>query len=419
MDFHCRSRRDFLRAGSLAVGGLTLPALLRSEAAGRDINCIILFMNGGASQLETFDPKPDAPEEVRGKVGSIPTAIAGVRFSEVLPRCARTAGKFTVIRSMHSREAIHEKAKQYLFTGTRPGNAFLHPCVGSVVARELGPKNGLPPFVVTPGKDIATESGFLGSSYDPFVAGNPNVDKFSVKDLTLPLGLSMEEAQGRARLLGAIDGELYKLEKSDLIDSMDQFQQKALSLIASPAAKKAFQIDEEPASLRDAYGRNTAGQGALLARRLVEAGVRLVSVFHGGYDTHSDNEKTSRKLMPEFDQAFSTLLTDLEQRGVLDTTLVIAMGEFGRTPKINFSAGRDHWPGAFSIAIAGAGVPPGQVIGRTDPHAGEPVDRPVTVEDLVATIYKKMGVDYTKSYHALGRPITILKEGKPVKELFS
>ncbi|MBM3736159.1 MAG: DUF1501 domain-containing protein [Acidobacteria bacterium] len=413
------SRRHFLRIGSLATGGLTLPTLLRASNRDTNINCIILFMSGGPSQLETFDPKPDAPPEVRGNVGVIPTKIPGVRFSELIPRCAQMADKFTVIRSMHSREAIHEKAKQYLFTGTRPGNAFLHPCVGSVVARELGPKNGLPPFVVTPSKDIAAEAGFLGSSYDPFVAGNPNVAKFTVKDLTLPLGIGMEEAQSRARLLAAIDGELKRVEKSELISSLDEFQQKALDLIASPAAKKAFEIDSESPKLRDTYGRNAAGQGALLARRLVEHGVRLVSVFHGGYDTHTDNEKTSRRLMPEFDQAFTALLDDVSQRGLLDTTLILAMGEFGRTPKINFSAGRDHWPGSFSVAIAGAGVPPGQIIGSTDEHAAAPADRPIAVEDLVAAIYKKMGVDYTQNYHAFGRPIAILKEGTPVRELFT
>lgn len=410
-------RRDFMRLGSLAVGGLNLPRLL-AAGAPRETSCIIFFQNGGASQLETFDPKPDAPLEVRGNIGAIPTAIPGVHFSELMPRCAKAVSKFTVIRSVYSREAIHEKAKQYLWSGNRPANAFLNPCMGSVVSKELGPRNGLPPFVVTPGKDIATESGFLGSSFDPFVAGDANVKKFSVRDLSLPAGVSMDEAQGRAKLLAAIDDELEKLEKSDLIQSMDAFQQKALDLIASPAAKKAFAIDEEPGKLRDAYGRTAAGQGALLARRLVESGVRMVSVFHGGYDTHSDNEKISRRLIPEFDQAFPALIEDLDQRGLLDSTLVVVMGEFGRTPKINFSAGRDHWPGVFSIAVAGAGVPRGLVLGKSDAQAGEPAERPVSVEDLCATIYKKMGVDFRKVYHAYGRPIAVLKEGKPIPELF-
>ncbi len=414
------SRRDFLKVGSLAAGGLHLPGLLAAEgAARREISCIFFFQNGGASQLETFDPKPEAPLEVRGNVGSIPTSVPGIHFSELIPRCAKALTKFTVIRSMYSREAIHEKAKQYLWSGNRPGNAFLNPCLGSVISKELGPRNGLPPFVVTPGRDIATDSGFLGSAFDPFVTGNANVKQFSVRDLSLPSGVTLEEAQGRASLLAAIDGELERAERSGLIESMDAFQQKALDLIASPAAKEAFAIDEEPEKLRDEYGRNPAGQGALLARRLVYAGVRLVSVFHGGYDTHTDNEKTNRRIMPEFDRAFTTLIDDLDRRGMLDTTLVIAMGEFGRTPKINFSAGRDHWPGAFSIALAGAGVPRGLVLGKTDATAGEPAERPVSVEDLCATIYRKMGVDYHKNYHAYGRPIAILKEGKPVPELFA
>ena len=200
---------------------------------------------------------------------------------------------------------------------------------------------------------------------------------------------------------------------------MNQFSQKAFDLVSSPVAKEAFDIGAEPDSLRDAYGRNTAGQGALLARRLIQSGVRLATVFHGGYDTHTDNEEINQKLYPVFDQAFATLLDDLEQRGLLDTTLVIAMGEFGRTPKINHSAGRDHWPGAFSVILAGAGVPKGQVLGTTDNRAGEPADRPVSIEDFGATIYKKLGVDYTQDYHANGRPIKIVKDGEPVKELFT
>jgi uncharacterized protein (DUF1501 family) len=200
---------------------------------------------------------------------------------------------------------------------------------------------------------------------------------------------------------------------------MDEFYQKAVDLISSPAAKKAFNLEEEPDKLRDAYGRTAAGQGALLARRLIESGVRLATVFQGGYDTHTENEKRSKTFLPEFDQAFPALLEDLDQRGLLTTTLVLVIGDFGRTPKINFSGGRDHWPRAFSIALAGAGIQGGQVIGKTDAHAGEPVERPVSLEDLGATVYKILGIDYTKSYHANGRPIAINKDGKPVQELFA
>ena len=412
------SRRDFLRVGTLAFG-LDLPTLLGSSTGREDVSCIIFFQNGGMSQLDGFDPKPDAPLEIRGSFTTIPTAVPGVHFSELLPRCAEALSKFTLIRSVHSDQAIHEKAKQYIYSGSKPGNDLKHPVYGSVVAKEQGARKGMPPFVVIPRKDISAEAGFLGSAYDPFITGDPNREKFSVKDLTLPTGVALEEAQGRARLLAALDSELEAVEKSPLIDSMDYFYQKAIDLVSSPIAKKAFDISQEPARLRDRYGRNTAGQGALLARRLIESGVRLVTVFHGGYDTHTDNEKTNKTLYPVFDQAFVTLLDDLGQRGLLDTTLVIAMGEFGRTPKINYSAGRDHWPGVFPVVMAGAGIPGGQVIGSSDGRAAEPKDRPISVEDLGATIFKKLGIDYTRDYHANGRPVKINKDGTPIKELFA
>ncbi len=412
------SRRDVLKLGGVMFGGITLPKILAASRGAKDISCLIFFHEGGMCQLDSFDPKPEAPPEIRGGFGAIPTALPGVHFSELLPRCARRLDKYTVIRSIYSREAIHEKAKQYIYSGQRPNNAFKHPVYGSVVAKELGPQNGVPPFVVIPRKDIAAEAGFLGSAYDPFVTGDPAKKNFSVQDLTLPTGVSLEEAQGRARLLSTLDSKLEALEKSGVVEGMDYFYQKALDMVSSPQAKKAFNLAAEPDKLRDAYGRTTGGQGALLARRLIEAGVRLVTVFHGGYDTHWFNDDRNKKLYPEFDQAFTTLLDDMEQRGLLETTLVLAMGEFGRTPKINHSAGRDHWPGVFSIAAAGAGVPHGQVIGSSDERAGEPKDRPVSIEDLGATVYKKLGIDYTKEYHTNGRPVKINDQGQPIPELF-
>ena len=412
------SRRDFLRLGGFAVGGVSLPQVLAAAGGRSDVSCLVYFHTGGLCQHDSFDPKPAAPREVRGGFGTIPTTVPGVRFSELLPRCAKNFDRFAVIRSMYSLEAIHEKAKQYAFSGQRPNNAYKHPVYGSVVAREQGARNGLPPFVVIPRKDICADPGFLGSAYAPFITGDPNKERFSVQDLTLPTGLGLEEARGRAALLSKLDSRLEAIEKSGVVGSMDHFYQKALDLVRSPEAKRAFDIGAEPESLRDAYGRTTGGQGALLARRLIEAGVRLVTVFHGGYDTHSDNDATNKKLYPEFDQAFSTLLEDMDSRGLLDTTLVLAIGEFGRTPEINHSAGRDHWPGVFSIAVAGAGVPGGQVIGASDAMGAEPADRPVSIEDLGATIYRKLGIDTHTEYHALGRPIRINDGGEPIRELF-
>ena len=413
------SRRDFLRVGGTSIGGVSLAGLLAASQGRSDVSCLIYFHTGGLCQHDSFDPKPDAPREIRGSFDTIPTSVPGVRFSELLPRSAAGFKRFSVIRSMFSLEAIHERAKQYAFSGQRPNNAYKHPVYGSVIARELGSRNGLPPFVVIPRKDICADAGFLGSAYDPFIAGDPAKEHYSVQDLTLPTGLGLEEAQGRAHLLSALDARLEAIEKSGVVSSMDHFYQKALDLVSSPQAKRAFDLGAEPEKLRDAYGRTTGGQGALLARRLIEAGVRLVTVFHGGYDTHSDNDQTNKKLYPEFDQAFSTLLEDMDARGLLDTTLVLAMGEFGRTPEINHSAGRDHWPGVFSIAAAGAGVPGGQVIGSSDATGAEPSGRPVSIEDLGATVYKKLGIDTHKEYHALGRPIRINDGGVPVRELFA
>lgn len=410
-------RRDFLRIGGTAFAGLGLPQLLAGAEGSSETSCIIFFQNGGACQHDSFDPKPDAPREIRGSFKAIPTAVPGVHFSELLPRLAKTFPRFSVIRSMYSKEAIHEKAKQYIFSGSRPNNAFKHPVFGSVIAKERGAANGLPPFVVIPNKDICADSGFLGPAYDPFVTGDPARKGFTVQDMTMPLGTGMEEAAARTQLLAALDEDIRTLEKSKLIEGMDQFAQKAFDLVSSPAAKKAFDLNAEPDQLRDAYGRNTAGQGALLARRLVESGVRLVTVFHGGYDTHVNNDKGNAKLYPTFDQAFSMLLEDLDQRGMLKKTLVFALGEFGRTPELNHSAGRDHWPGVFSIAVAGAGVPGGQIIGSSDAHGAAPQDRPISVEDLGATLYRKLGINPAKEYHTVGRPVKINSDGHVIKEL--
>lgn len=411
------NRRDFIRIGGLAFGGIPLSRLLAAGDGTAERSCIVIFQNGGASQLDSFDPKPEAPADIRGSFGSTPTSIPGVHISGLLPRTAKIMHRIAMVRSMHSDEAIHERARQYIFSGTKPRNDLLQPSYGAVMAKEKGPRNGLPPFVVIPEKDLGAEAGFLGPSYDPFVAGNPNTKTFSVKDLTLPSGVSYEEALARKSLLEELDSGFREAEKSRLLDSMEEFHQKAYSLIASPEARKAFNIDEEPGRLRDEYGRTGLGQGCLLARRLLESGVRLATVYHGGYDTHADHEKGVKPLMMDFDQAFPVLLDDLEQRGMLSHTLVLVIGDFGRTPKVNFSGGRDHWPRAFSVALAGAGIRPGMVVGSTDKHAAEPVDRPVAIEDLAATVYRCLGIDSNKEYRANGRPVKIVSGGVPVREL--
>ena len=412
-------RRDFMKIGSLAFAGLDLPKLLASNARGSDMSCIVLFQFGGASQLDTFDPKPDAPSDIRSSFKPISTKVPGTQISELLPQTAKLTDKIAIIRSLHAVEAIHERARQHMFSGTRPRNELLHPSLGSVMAREWGSKNGLPPFVSIPESDLSAEAGFLGPTYDPFVSGDPNKETFSVRDLTLPSGITLDEAGARTRLLSALDSQFKQIEESAIVQSMDEFFHKAFDLISSPAAKKAFDIGAEPEKLRDKYGRSTIGQGALLARRLVEAGVRLATVFQYGYDTHVNNEPTNKKIVPELDRAFVALIEDLEERGRLDTTLVLVVGDFGRTPKVNFSGGRDHWPRACSIALAGAGIQGGALIGATDAHASDPIERPVTVEDVGATIYKALGIDAKKIYMAGARPVALNKEGEPINELWS
>ncbi len=411
-------RRDFLRLGSLGFGGLELGTLLAAEKGKSERACIVIFQNGGASQLDFFDPKPEAPHDVRGSFGSVATTVPGVHFSGLLPRTAKAFGKFAVIRSMHSDEAIHERARQYILSGTKPRNDLLQPSYGSVVSKEWGGRNGLPPYVAIPDKDLSAEAGFLGPAHDPFVTGDPNAKGFAVKDLTLPAGVTEEEGRARRELLAKMDGEFARRTASPLLSDMDEFSAKAMELIASPAARKAFDIHAEPDKLRDAYGRTGVGQGCLLARRLIESGTRLATVFHGGYDTHREHEKGAKRITTDFDQAFPALLEDLQQRGLLATTLVLVIGDFGRTPKLNFSGGRDHWPRGFAVALAGAGVRGGLVVGKSDAQAGEPADRPVSIEDLGATVYAALGIDPHKEYRTNGRPVRINKDGTVVKELF-
>ncbi len=411
------SRRRLLRVGALAFSGLNLPSLLRAAGARRDVSCIVLFQDGGCCQLSSWDPKPEAPPEIRGSFKPIPTALPGIHFTELVPRMAGIANKFTLIRSMTSDVAIHDVGRKYMMSGTKPRNELQHPSFGSVVSRELGPRNGLPPYVVIPDRKDAGEAGFLGSAYDQFVAGDPKAKDYRVKDVGLPDGTTLEEALSNKKLLEAVDREFEATAKSPLMGAMDEFYQKAFDLVASPDTRKAFDIHQEPEKLRDRYGRGTVGQGALLSRRLVEAGVRLSSVYHGGYDTHTSHEPGYAKLLPDFDQAFTALVEDLEERGMLATTLVLGIGEFGRTPKLNPQGGRDHWPGVFSVVMAGAGVPRGLVIGKSDANASAPIERPVRIEDLAATVYRILGIDAHKPLPGPNRPVLINKDGVPIQEV--
>lgn len=430
-NFH-PSRRDFLQVGVVGALGLTLGNLLKLEAvagtakaagSGAAAKSIInIYLPGGMAAQETFDPKMFAPIEYRGPMGTVKTKLPGVHFSETMPQTAAVADKITVVRSMTHGEADHDRGTHNMFTGYRPSPAIHFPSFGSVISHELGPRNDLPPYVCIPSMPTSfAGTGYLGSAFGPFSLGSdPATTGFKVRDLNLPAGVDEKRFAERKSIRAAVDEHFSTLEKSDALDGMDSFYQRAYSLLSSDKAKAAFSINDESDKLRDEYGRNTAGQRMILARRLVEAGVRFVSLTYGGWD-HHDNIKTAMtNQMPSFDQAFAALIRDLEKRGLLDSTLVMVTTEFGRTPKINATAGRDHYPKVFSIVLAGGGIKRGNVHGSSDPTGGEPDSNPLTVPDLAATVYNQIGIDANKIIWAPGpRPIAIVKDGTVIKELLA
>ncbi len=426
------SRRGFLTVGTIGLGGLTLADLLRIEARAdlknyapieaKADSVIHIFLPGGIAHQETFDPKPYAPVEYRGEMGSVATKIEGERFSDTLPRTAQVADKLTVIRSMSHGEAAHERGTHNMFTGYRPSPALQYPSMGSVVSHEYGPKNNLPPYVCIPNQpNVYAGTGYLSSSFSPFSLGrDPASAGFKVQDLNLPGGITEPRFTSRRNVLDAVNTYFARKEKSDNIDAMDTFYQRAYSLISSPKAREAFDINAEPAKLRDEYGRNAAGQRLLMARRLVAAGVRFVTVDYGGWDFHSQIAPNMRNQMPALDQGFAALIADLDRSGLLKRTLVMISSEFGRTPKINKDAGRDHWPKVFSVVLAGGGIKGGYIHGASNATATEPERDAVGPEDLATTVYHQLGIVADKELMAPGnRPIEIVDGGKVVKELLA
>ncbi len=424
-------RRDFIRVGALTAFGVGLPAVLRSEAAAKSaaltgassrqpINCILLWMGGGPSHIDSFDPKPDAPAEIRGEFGSIPTTEPGVHFTELLPRLARRLDRFSVLRSVTSPENGHERATHYLLSGYPFTPAVEYPAYGSVVTREHGGRNEMPPYVLLGSHPFGYGgAGYMGDRYNPFtIKDDPSRSSFRVRDVSLPNGFSIDRVERRRSILQEIDAFQRQVEAAE-VRTMESFYEKAYALVSSPRAKRAFDLDLESPRVRDRYGHSRLGQSCLLARRLVESGVRFVTINSGGWDTHQNNFKSLASRLPEVDVAYSALLDDLLARGLLDTTLVVWMGEFGRTPKVNPSAGRDHWGRAMVVTMGGGGVRCGQVIGKTNERAEEPVDRPIRVEDVAATIYRALGVDFAKEYITpQNRPVRINYDGEAVGELF-
>ncbi len=418
-------RRDLIRIGSLGLLGVTMDRVLRAStaAARKDVSCILVWQSGGCGHQDTFDMKPGAPKEYRGEFNPIPTNVPGIQVCEHLPFTARQADKYTILRSLRSRENNHERAINYLLTGYLPLSTIEFPSMGSVVARQKGSKNGMPPYVAVPNTFPSYGGGYLGGEYNPFIAGNPNLTGYRVRDLTLPVDVDWQRVSDRTFLLKQMDAKFRAIDAGGDFEAMDSFQKKAYDLMRSPVAKKAFDIESEPRGLREKYGRTPVGQGCLLARRLVESGVRFVTVAKGwlNYDTHGDNFNAMKKvLLPEFDRAFAALLEDLHQRGMLETTLVIAMGEFGRTPLVNKDAGRDHHNKAWSAVLAGAGIPGGRILGKTDDKAVEVTELPVEPEDLLRTIYTLIGCDADHEYQTpIGRPSKVVNGGRVVKELLA
>jgi hypothetical protein len=421
------SRRDFLRVGGL--GAVALPSLLRAEAAAgtapgaRARSVVLVYLGGGLSHHDSFDPKPDAPEEVRGQYRPVPTVVPGLQVSEKLPRMARVMDKVALVRSGAHTNDHHETATNWVLSG-RFGTPFGdYPAVGAVVAHEAGFSGTLPPYVAVPRNPSFTwelgKSAFLGGRYESFKAGDPSQPNYQVQDLTTD-GLTPARSERRTSLLAAVDGLARRVEGNDQIATYDEFHTRAREMVLSPEARRAFAVDREPERLRDRYGRNTAGQSMLLARRLVEAGVRFVTVNYGGWDHHGRIFEGLDRKLPEFDTALSALVEDMHARGTFADTLLVVMGEFGRTPKINKDAGRDHWGPAASLLFAGAGVRPGLVLGRTDRQGAYTTQRPVAPADVAYTILDSLGIDPRKALHTPdGRPIEILDGGEPVRELFA
>jgi len=427
------SRRDFLRVGAIAPLGLSLAnffafqKLMASEAgkgSARAKSIILVYLGGGLSHHDSFDLKPDAVQDIRGKYKSIPSNVPGLHVGELLPKMAKTMDKVCLVRSGTHENGNHETATNWVLSG-RFGSAFGdYPAIGAVVAHETGFSGMLPPYVAIPKNPSFTwelgKSAFLGGRYESFKAGDPNQKDYKVRDLSLPQPLTPVAMERRKNLLQAVDTLSSQIKDNDQIATYDEFQQRAAQMVLSPDAQSAFDIDKENPKLRDAYGRTEFGQSCLLARRLVERGVHFVTINNGGWDHHSKIWEGLEKKLPIFDQGFSAMINDMHERGLLKETLVVAMGEFGRTPKINKDVGRDHWAKAASLIFAGAGVSAGKVVGATDKDGAFVTDRPVRPADVAYTIYDSLGINPHKQIRTPeGRPVEILDEGALIKELFT
>ena len=421
-------RRDFLKLGVLGAAGLSLPSYLRMAEAGEVLpgkatSAIFINLGGGPSHIDTFDLKPNAPAELRGEFKPIATNVPGVEISEHLPKLAQCADKFTILRGVSHSLAAHEFGTKYMNTGNRPIPSLEFPGYGPVVTKEKGGPRDLPPFVAIP--DTNQVAGYLGVEYAPFSTTSvPKAGQaFTVRGITLRNGLTVEEIEKRRNLMKGLDTTFRGFEKdSDLINGLDRFSQRAYDIISSPSSRQAFDTSREKPEVAKTFGESPIGQSCLLATRLIESGVRFVSLSSGGWDTHEDNfGRLKTKLLPDLDTAVSALFTSLAQKGLLETTAVFVTGEFGRTPKINARGGRDHFPRSMCVLMGGGGIRGGQVIGASDEKAMGPASGDgITPDDVAASFYQALGINCQKEYKTpSGRPIAIVRNGKPIPELFA
>ena len=429
-------RRDCLRLGGAGVLGAGLVDLLRFRATAmpattappQPTSCVLIWLDGGPTHYETFDPKPDAPVEIRGDYNPIKTNVPGIQFSQHLKKLAAVTDKLAIVRSIRHNQGNHGAGNHYMMTGAPPRipvgcGAFVsfHPSLGSVTAYERGAPDGLPAYFSMPNMSRSGGPNFLGAKYAPFVVpDDPNRKGFQVRDVTVPGNLLADRVVGRTELRNEVDQLERYVDRAvaDPAVPFDEYYEQAYSLVTSDEAKEAFDLQREPDVVRDTYGRNSFGQRALLARRLVEAGVPFITLYHGGWDHHTNLFKSLDKKLPPVDATVAALIGDLNDRGLLDTTLVVMLGEFGRTPKINKDGGRDHWSNAMSVMFAGCGTPGGQVVGSTDRAGYAANERVLSPENFAATVYAKLGIDPGKIYHtAQGRPVHLVSDPTPIAEL--
>lgn len=426
------SRRSFLQVGSLGGLGLSLPGFLAAKAAAAnntagksasDVNCILVWTQGGTSHHDTFDPKPQASASVKGEFNAIDTAVPGVQFTEIVPRMAKELNRFALLRSWNPKNGSHGMADQYVMSGRKFNQAIRYPTLGAVVSHQHGFKTAMPPYVQL-GTSVDTRfgggsPGILGLEHGAFIVqADPSAANFVVRDITPPNGMAEERVDRRKKMLSSIDTlQRPSSLQPKAFEALDEHYSTALNMITANETRRAFKIDEEKDTLRDAYGRTKFGQNCLLARRLIEAGVRFVTITDGGWDTHANNFKSLKdNRIPPVDQGLPQLLIDLEERGLIDNTLVVWMTDFGRTPQINSASGRDHWASAGFAIMAGAGIPGGSVLGATDDEGGQPIRNQYFSEDLVTTIYHKLGLPTDLHVYAQdGRPVRLV-DGQLIRE---